>query len=111
MRRYAQEQNKTGMDRGANTDMRRWGSGVEPEKRKFNLKANEISVGVGEAQDPRQPASEEITLTQMKGHDGEGLLASGGLQDTGRGDRMLHENGMGEGVLHENGMGDGVTKK
>ena len=54
---------------------------------------------------------EEITLTQMKGHDGEGLLASGGLQDTGRSDRMLHENGMGEGVLHENGLGDGVTEK
>ena len=83
----------------------------EPEKREFNLRANEISVGVGEAQDPRQPASEEFPLTQPKGHAGEGLLASGGLQDTGRGDRMLHENGMGEGVLHENGMGDGVTEK
>ena len=111
MRRYAQEQNRTSMDRGSNTDMRRWGGGVEPEKRKFNLRANEISVGVGEAQDLRHPALEEITLTQMKGHDGEGLLASGGLQDTGRSDRMLHENGMGEGVLHENGLGDGMTEK
>ena len=110
MRRYAQEQNRMSMDRGA-TDMRRWGGGGEPEKRKFNHRENEISVGVGEAQDPRQPALEEITLTQMKGHDGEGMLASGSLQDTGRSDKMLHENGMGEGMLHEISLGDGVTEK
>ena len=101
MRRYAQEQNKMGMDRGANTDMRRWGGGVEPEKRKMNLSANKISVGVGEAQDSRQPASEEIPLTQLKAHVGEGMLAS----------VVLQENGMGDVVLHENGMGDGVTEK
>ena len=101
MRRYAQEQNKTGMDRGANTDMRRWGGGVESEKRKINLSANEILVGVGEAQESRQPALEEIPLTQLKGHAGKGMLVPGGLQDTGMGDRVLHENGMGDGVTEK----------
>ena len=111
MKRYAQEQNKMGMDRGMNTYMRRWGSGVEPEKRKINLSANEISMGVGEVQESRQPALEEFLLTQLKGHAGEGMMASGGLQDTGMGDRVLHENRRGDGVLHENGIGDGVTEK
>ena len=110
MRRYAQEQNRMSSDRGA-TDMRRWGGGGESEKRQFIHRENEISVGVVEAQDPRQPALEEIMLTQMKGHDGEGVIASGGLQTAGRSDKMEHENSMSEELPHENGFGDGVTEK
>ena len=47
----------------------------------------------------------------MKGHDGEGVFASGGLQVAGRSDKMEHENGMREELPHENGLGDGVTEK
>ena len=91
IRRYMQEQNKTGMGRGANTDLSRWGARAKPKKRSVTLNANDISVGVGEAHGLRQPTSEKNQLTQLKAQAGEGVMASM--------------------ALHENGIGNGMAKK
>ena len=91
IRRYAQEQNKTGMGRRANTDLSRWGAEAEPKTRSVTINANDISVGVGEAHGSRQPTSEKNPLTQLKAQAGDGVMASV--------------------ALHENGMGDGISEK
>ena len=91
IRRYAQEQNKMGMGRRADTYPSRWGAEAELERRKVTLSANEISVGIGEAHGSRQPTLEKNPLTQQKIKAGEGVMA------------LM--------VLHENGMGNRMAKK
>ena len=63
IRRSSQDQNKTGIRRGADIDTSQWDAGVESERRKVTLRQNEISVGVGGAHVLRHPSMEENLLT------------------------------------------------
>ena len=59
IRRYAQDQNRSGMGRGMGIGANRWGIETESERGTVNFSANEISVEVGGAHGLRQPSVEK----------------------------------------------------